>query len=609
MARTTLGTEAAISGVKPTDKFKQLAVLGLVFAFAAGATLLTYSYLHHKARTGGLAFQPTKVTRLTATGKSTLASISPDGKVVAYVVNDAGLRSIWVRQVASSRNLQIVDPAEAFYFGLSISPDSAFLYYVTGKPNEAVRELHQVSVFGGSPRKILSDIDSAVSFSPDGKRFAFMRGEPTIGEYAIYTANADGTEPKRLAARKAPSFFESVAWSPDGKTIAVTAGESIIGKVMTLVAIDAETGAERPITSETWLGIAGVTWLTDGSGLVIVAADRESRLSQIWQVSSADGTVRRLTNDLNSYGGVSLSRATDSLVTVRYDQSSNIWVLPVGNQNPAPARNSPAIDVSRARQITSGGVKYFGGAWTPDGNKIVYSTDVSGSPDLWIMDHDGTNQKQLTSEAGSNFQPVVSPDGRYIVFVSDRGTGNRHNIWRMDLDGSNPIQLTKVNFARYPAITPDGKWVIYVSLGSRTPTLWKLPIDGGESSQLLDKHSMAPAVSPDGKFIACFYWDELPDSPLAIAVIPVEGGEPIKKFTLPAMFVRWLPDGSGLTYVDNRGGVSNIWMQPIDGGKPVQLTDFKTDMIFGFDWSRDARQLGLSRGIVTSDVVLFSELK
>ena len=608
MARTTLGVEKPLSHVKPNEKLKQVAVLGLVFAVAAGATLLVYSYLHQKGKRAQVPFQSMKVTRLTATGKSTMAAISPDGKIVVYVVNDAGQRSIWVRQVATSRNFQIIEPADVNYLGLTISPDSNYAYYIIGKQNEPVRELYQISVLGGAPKKILTDVDSPPTFSPDGKQFAFMRGEPTKGEYVIYIASADGTQLRRLAARNAPGFYQSPAWSPDGKTIVVTAGDTIIGKVMTVVGLNVEDGTERSITTQKWLGVGTVNWMADGSGLVIIAADQESRLSQLWYVSATDGAARRLTNDLNDYGGVSLARVADNLVTVRFDQSSNIWIAPASSAGASVSQGSPAIDANRATQITSGGVKYFGGAWTPDGH-IVYSTDVSGALDLWIMNQDGSNQKQLTSDVGSNFQPTVSPDGRYIVFVSDRGGDNKHNIWRMDIDGQNPKQLTNVNFARYPTITPDGKWIVYVSLGRKSPTLWKMPVDGGQAVQMLDKYAMAPVVSPDGKLIACYYWDETPDSQLGIAIIPFEGGAPIKQFNLPAMLVRWTPDGHGLAYIDNRGGVSNIWMQPIDGGKPVQLTDFKTDMIFGFNWSPDGRQLGLARGVVTSDVVLFSDVK
>jgi Tol biopolymer transport system component len=221
------------------------------------------------------------------------------------------------------------------------------------------------------------------------------------------------------------------------------------------------------------------------------------------------------------------------------------------------------------------------------------------------MDADGSNQKQLTFDSGTNFSPVVSPDGRHIVFVSDRKDG-RHNIWRMDADGANPKQLTNGNYDRNPSFSPDGKWIVYTSFGATHPNLWRVSIDGGEPVQLNDKFSVGPTVSPDGQWIACYYWDERPDTQLGIALVPFEGGQPAKVFALPSSIVRWAPDGSALTYVDSRSGVSNIWSQPLDGGPPVQLTNFKSDLIFAFEWSRDGRQLACARGIVTSDAVLFS---
>ncbi|HEX8889538.1 MAG TPA: protein kinase [Pyrinomonadaceae bacterium] len=613
VARTTLGAVQPASRVKSGEKLKQVAVLGIVVAFAAGITLLLYSYLHQRAKKAGPSLQAMKVTRLTATGKSTQAAISPDGKIVAYVVNDAGQRSLWIRQVATSRNLQIVEPSDVDYYGVTVTPDANFVYYVTGKQNDPLRELYQISVLGGQPKKVMMDVDSPVTFSPDGKRFAFTRGEPQTGEMSLNIASADGTGLKRLTARKIPQSLEIPAWSPDGKIIACTAADAIAGKVMTVVGFDAETGAEKPLTSEKWLGVGQVAWLHDASGLVIVAADQDSRLSHLWHISYPDGTARRLTNDLSNYGGVSIAGQADDLVTVRYDQSSNLWTASAPNMATAPParslahNNSSSIDVAQAAQVTSGGVKYYGGVWTPDG-RIVYSSDASGARDLWSMDADGSNQKQLTSDAGGNFQPVVSPDGRYIVFVSDRN-GGKNNLWKMEIDGSNPQQLTNTNYDRSPAITPDGKWIIYVSFGNASPTLWKIPFDGGQPVQLVDKYASGPTISPDGKLIACYYWDQTPESQLGIAIIPIEGGAPVNLFNIPAMFVRWTPDGRGLVYVDNRSGVSNLWMQPVDGGQATQLTDFKTDQIFFFDWSRDGKQIVFSRGVMTSDVVLFSDLK
>jgi serine/threonine protein kinase len=610
--RSTLGSGQPAARLKPTERYKQWTVLGLVAVFAAAITGLLYMYLHQRARNSVTAsLPPTKITRLTTTGKIAGAAISPDGKIVAYIVNEAGQRSLWVRQVATSRNLQIVEPTEVDYYGVTLSPDGNYAYYVTGKTNNAVRELYQVSVLGGAPKKIMTDVDSTVTFSPDGKQIAFMRGEPTKFESAIFIAGADGTGERRLAVRKLPEFYEFPAWSPDGKTIAVSAGNTAAGKEMSIVGINVEDGTERPLTAEKWLAATQIVWQRDGSGIITSAVDKDSRLQQLWHVSYADGARRRLTNDLNNYAGISLATDTGDLVTVRYDQSSNIWVVPnAAEMQTRSLRNTAAAtETSQARQLTSGAAKYYGGSWTPDG-RLVYASDASGAAgkrDLWIMDQDGANQKQLTSDVGDNVQPVVSPDGRYVVFVSDR-KDVRHNLWRVDIDGGNPKQLTGGSYDRNPVFSPDGRWIIYASMGGKQPNLWRVSIDGGETVKLTDKFSVSPAVSPDGKTIACYYWDEKPETPLGIALIPFEGGQPIKMLNLPSPVVRWTPDGSALTYIDSRSGVGNIWSQPIDGGKPTQLTNFKSDLIFAFDWSRDWKQLACSRGIMTSDVILFNNL-
>ena len=113
----------------------------------------------------------------------------------------------------------------------------------------------------------------------------------------------------------------------------------------------------------------------------------------------------------------------------------------------------------------------------------------------------------------------------------------------------------------------------------------------------------ALALSPDGKLIACALRVPLPAK---LVVIPIEGGSPVKVFdvrpTLPAR-IRWTPDGRAVTYVATQNGVSDIWSQPLDGGEPKKLTNFKADTIFSFDWSRD-NKLVISHGSSTSDVVL-----
>ena len=247
-------------------------------------------------------------------------------------------------------------------------------------------------------------------------------------------------------------------------------------------------------------------------------------------------------------------------------------------------------------------------AWTPDG-RVVYDSLASGALNIWIMNADGTGQKQLTVDAGVYFRAKVTPDGRYIVFSSIRN--EQVNIWRMNLDGSNAKQLTNGNSDWDPAVTPDSRWVIYTAQRSGMPYLWKVSIDGGNAVQLIDKYTNSPEVSPDGKWIVCSYRKEV-NSTWRYAIIPYEGGEPSKVFDLLGKKgnFRWSPDGRSLNYLrDTQGGVTNVWSFPLDDKPPKQLTDFKTEQIYNFAWSVDGKRLVLARGTTTSDVLLIKDFR
>ena len=300
-----------------------------------------------------------------------------------------------------------------------------------------------------------------------------------------------------------------------------------------------------------------------------------------------------ITSDLGSYSTVSLTADFTQLATVQTEALANLWVM-------------PGFDAARATQITQGRNFIREPSWTSDG-KLVYSSNIAGGSDLYLMDARGGNPKQLTANSGMNGQPSTSPDGRYIIFSSDR-TGAPH-IWRMDIDGGNQKQLTD-NPDVNPHCSPDGRWVVYVSNANKD-TIWKIAIDGGQPLQLTEKLSFAPAISPDGKQIACFYFEDQ-NSPARLGILPSQGGQPVKTFPLAAQAgtnLSWTADGSAIVYVVTSAGVSNLWAQRFDGSPPKQLTNFTSDRVFWFDFSRDGKQIALSRGNQTSDVVLISNIK
>jgi len=230
------------------------------------------------------------------------------------------------------------------------------------------------------------------------------------------------------------------------------------------------------------------------------------------------------------------------------------------------------------------------------------------------MNGDGTEPKQLTANAGVNLQPQPSADGHYVVFSSNRANKGAFNIWRMDIEGSNPVQLMHGSGEVQPVCSPDGRWVVYSQGGpSTTPeqkTLWKVPIDGGEPVELCDRPSSGAAISPDGTSIACWYKLDSA-SPSKIALIPFAGGPPITILDATRTSihpVRWSPDGQAGNYVDARPFVSNIWSQPISGGPPKQITQFTSEQIEGFDWSRDGTLI-CSRLHGVQDVVLITDFR
>lgn len=591
------GTSGSSPTIIPTSRVRLRVLIGASVLVMAALTFVLFKVVIHNGSktTAPMPFQTMRVTRLTANGKSNGAAISPDGKYVAHVVNDADKQSLWVRQVATSSNIQIVPPAEVVYGGLTFSRDGNYIYYVSADKSKQVGTLYQVPSLGGTPpKKLIEDVDSPVNFSPDGARFVFVRDSLIQADSRLIIANADGTGEQMLAMRKRPARYSMPAWSPDGKLIACSADDA---SQMTVITVSVTDGKEQTFTTEKWPYVGRIDWFGDGSGLVLNARAPTSELRQIWYLSYPRGEARRITNDLNDYASLTLTGDAKSLVVTQVDALTNLWIAPKG-------------DMSRARQITSGAGKYNSVSWTPDG-RIVYAAGGGNTSEIWSINADGSEPRQLTSDGGTSIQPVVSPDGRTMVFSSNRDSGgNALNLWRLNLDGSNPKQLTSSGKDFSGAFSSDGKWVIYASFAqSGKPTLWKVSIDGGEPVQLTDKLTVQPAVSPDGKQIACVYWDEQLSSPIGIGVMPFDGSAPIKVVNVPAGEVHWTADSSALCYINNRGGVSNIFMQPLAGGLPKPLTDFKSDMIFHFDWSRDGKQLALSRGIATADVVLISNIQ
>jgi eukaryotic-like serine/threonine-protein kinase len=536
------------------------------------------------------------MSRLTASGTAVTSAISPDGRYLAYAAEEAGKQSLRVRQVGTNSEVPVSAPANAQYRHLAFSPDGNMLLY-----NIAPASLYAVPTLGGTPKLLNSNVDSAVTFSPDGKQIAFERRYPRTKQSSILIAQADGTGERSVATRTDPFFFlQGVSWSPDGTTLVCTAGVyGPTSQYASLVTIPVAGGAERSITDKKWYLAADPVWLHHGRGVIVQGAEQAFGPAQIWYIPYPKGHARRVTNDLNNYTGISLTADSSAFVTVQLERNSNIWVSQGEKSQPV--------------QVTSGGSAldgFTGISWAPDG-RIVFSSRAGGGFDIWIMNADGTNRTQLTRNAGQNAQPRVSPDGRYIVFTSDRSTGKPH-IWRMDLNGDNPKQLTYGDAEHVPDCCIDGKWIVFANLGGTK--LWRAPLEGGKAESLGSMVVRTPIISPDSRHVAFNYFGD-PDSPhRGVGVADARNGQIEHRYPIrnddpsePHVGYRpmaWRYDSRALLFLRDGGNVSNIWTQALDAREPVQLTHYSSGRIFGFASSADGQRLALATGNLTRDVIL-----
>jgi Tol biopolymer transport system component len=478
----------SITGLPVSRKNNKVLVIGLaVAAFIVAATLLLYFKLdNHKSP---LNLQDMEISRLTRSGKASGVAISPDGQYVVYVLFEGERQSLMVRQVATGSDIQILPPDVVVFYGLAFSPDSNYVYFVSSKENPLFSSLFKIPVLGGSPVQVVQDIDTAPSFSPDGKRFAFLRGYPEKGEVGLLIANADGSAERVLRAKPGAPSAEGLlrpAWSPDGKTIVYLLYEA--NNRRSLFAVSPEDGSAR-LFYFTYDDLGQSLWLPGGDALLITMRERgPSSRGQLYALSYPGSEVHRLSNDLTNYdlSWLDISKDGSSLATIENNHTSDLWLLPNG-------------DSAKARQITSGGppvdyVTFFGN------DRFLYRTD---SGEIFsISSSGGTPALIAGSDRHIGFVSGCG-DGKHIVYQA--AENGQTNIWRIDANGANPVQLAPAGWFAAPMCSLDGQWMTYASEEPHGPSLVSTN-NGGQPKPL-------PIPSPGG--LNVFSWLS-PDSKLLL---------------------------------------------------------------------------------------------
>jgi len=592
------GSAAIILGEAGKHKGKLIAVVALLALIAAAAVV----FVVFKSRGHQSSFnaQNMHIEKLTESGKAAGVAISPNGQYVVYVLRNGEMQSLMVRQVATGSDVQILAPAISIFYGLTFSPDGNYIYYCeASKENQLFSSLYKMPVLGGNPQQILRDIDTSISFSPDGKKFAFIRGIPDKGVFDLLVANADGSGEKVLLSKSgniSTSGLLTPAWSPDGKTIIFA---SLLPSVSSqLNEFTVETGAVRTLYA-TRGALGRPHWLPDGDALLVPMRDESGGAQgQLWKVSYPSGEAQRLTNDLTDYSLPWLDLTADgsAVVTVETSLSLDLWAAAGG-------------DSSRATQLTSGGPSIFGVSILSK-DRVVF---VNRNREVFTANYDGSDRTLVAGSDRNILFAYGCGDGKHIVYSVPSGNGSA--IWRMDADGSNAVQLSHDKSALLPVCSLDGSTITFDYEDQLSS--WRMGIDGTNPTSLSLQHQTSPFVflSRDNKLE--LYRLGHPESPQVrddLVAVPVQGGAPAFSFEVPVGggaqgLPQWAPDGHGVDFVLTRGGATNVWRQPVPSGALKQITNFPSGIIRSFNWSPDGKVLFLTRGSVSSDIILLKSAK
>jgi Tol biopolymer transport system component/DNA-binding winged helix-turn-helix (wHTH) protein len=595
---TVIGTLAAPLRQPEVLRTKRRRIGWLVVAFAVGAIAATAFWV--SPRRSRLTAAPPdlvpRLSRVTNVGSVVHAAVSRDGRSLAYAVATGARESLWLRGIDSADPVQLIEPAVGTYRrggGLSFAPDG-WLYYSWFRPDLAAVGIYRVPHSGGLPEQ-MHNVWDLPSFDPSGNRFACITTtSSSIRDSRLLVYDARGDSPKVVAMRAPPETFLQMrpAWSPDGKELAAWTMSEREPRLLDLVVVDVDRRRERVVTRQPLHAVDAMVWSSDGSRVIVAARERASSPLRLWEIPLAAPVLRLLTTDISDYLLAGLTK-DGRLAAVRVDVARTLWV-------------SPLTDLSRSRQIGSDAGELAGLesiASMPDG-RVLHTSAESGNADIWLFDPARGSRRQLTTNPRDDFNPASSPDGRTIVFASDRGGAT--GLWAMSDEGERSVrQLTEGGDSR-PSISSGG-WVVFQRgvIQSAPVTLWRVPLAGGAAVQLADGTRIRPVISPNGRLVA-HYW--LTPEQWTLAIVSVDGSRPMQVFPLSSTHcgrtVRWSSDSRAVAFIDCADGIANIWLQPLDGSPARRMTDVRSGHIETFDWSHDGTELAWLARSRVSDVVL-----
>ena len=577
-----------------------LVVVLLVFTVALNSWFRRSKSLEAAAPVLSASFSSEK---LSTNGTVVHAVISPDGKNVVYTNGLRGKESVRLRQRESANSREIIPPSDGVYGHLAFSPDGNSLYFHRRPGNvDGQSAIYRVPISGGVPTKIVDEVLQAFSISPDGGKISFLRVDLEDKSYSLWIADTDGRNERKLVSRPRPFRIGGNQISPDGKTVAFAVGHSDnAANEFGLAEVNIESGTERELTNQKFFNIHSLVWLPNQNSLLIAASRIPNANFLLWQVSVATGDAAPLTKDSESYSELSLDKAADAIVATQTKGDFSLLLYKINLLSNETGNLSDKRVLADARRV----------GFAPNG-KLIFSSLMSGNAEIWSINPDGSEQRQLTNDPADDATPVSSPDNRFIFFVSNR-TGEAQ-VWRMNGDGSKQTQITFKEGGTPIFVSLDGRWVYYQH--ALQATVWRASTEGGEEQIVLNKERVIFAFSPDGARVA---FSERRVGETSIVIVSLPDGRIIKTFTYADKYasrgeglkIGWLPDGNSLVYVlaDNEFDNYTLWLQPLDAETPRKIADLGEEGISSLAVSPDGKSFAVVQGRWKADAVLIKGLR
>jgi Tol biopolymer transport system component len=587
-------------------KFQRPLIVLSAFFLMGAAALAFYLVTRKQVRE---PFQQISISRLTDFGNVTSAAISPDGKFLAYVRTDGDMCSLWVKHLRTRSDVQILDPSPGRFIGVTFTPDGDHIFYTRYLPGgNGIGTLLKVNVLGGVPKKVLENIDSPVSFSPDGKQFVFQRNNLAAGETKILIANIDGTGEQTLALRRVPYAFcplGFLTWSSAGNAVIAFTSQNRPGTPSGFAFVDVPSGRTTVVGAYSLALGQAARFAAGQSGFaatLATGAGGQFHLPggqyQLMYVRYPEGTTRRITNDLDSYGKrLDSTKDGKNLVAIQTKATSQLWLLP-SNYN-----------VQASRPITNTQEVPYEVSWTAIGQLLT----IDAASELVLRAGDGTNRQSALANNVLRVAGRCSSTGFSVFSAISPGTGEA-KLFRIRPDSATAARLTDGIYDYWVGCSPANKKVFFSSQENGKNYLKTINIDGGAEKKVLESNVSWIAVSPDGKKVAFAFSEDsiaqfgrqrigVLDAQTERLLFRVEV-QPFDRSTT----IRFTPDSRSLVLNMTDHGVSNLWLQPIGPGPMKQLTFFNKDEIFDFDFSPDGRSIVLARGNSVSDAVLITDI-